>query len=377
MILAIASVAAAISLYVFGVAWFQARGSSLLNASDLYLPRTIDVVVVVWLFWVGSSIGSFLNVVAWRLPRGEGVNGRSYCPRCHTQLKARDNFPVFGWLALSGRCRTCRLPISARYPIVEATVGASLTVVGVFELYRLSLPNQSIHWHGGPFWAPVVDWPMMLTLLYHSVALSVAWAFGLIRIEGNRLPSRLMMFAMAATILPMLAYPTLMVVPWQVVLPDHWQPDGLYIDAVMRVVTALVAAVFMGRCLAPGLCPNADPKLDPLGHRTVRLIDLIAVISIPAIVVGWQASPGVVVFASWMAMVLRPMLPSSSDALGRLAIAMPIAMTLQIAFWRTLQETWFWPGVGSSPWVLLAAAGVLFLVPLWLHENYCDGRGRS
>ena len=90
------------------------------------------------------------------MPRGQSINGRSHCPRCLTQLKARDNFPVFGWLALRGRCRTCRLPISPRYPIVEAVVGLSLTAVAVAEVYQVSLPRQG-QTHVGPLWTPELD----------------------------------------------------------------------------------------------------------------------------------------------------------------------------------------------------------------------------
>jgi leader peptidase (prepilin peptidase)/N-methyltransferase len=69
----------------------------------------------------GLLIGSFLNVVAWRLPRGESlVKPRSKCPGCGMQLKPYDNVPVFSWLVLRGRCRGCGEKISARYPVVEA-----------------------------------------------------------------------------------------------------------------------------------------------------------------------------------------------------------------------------------------------------------------
>jgi leader peptidase (prepilin peptidase) / N-methyltransferase len=70
---------------------------------------------------VGAIFGSFLNVVAYRLPRGESLSRpRSRCPQCQTTIRAYDNVPVLSWLALRGRCRSCRAPISARYPLVEA-----------------------------------------------------------------------------------------------------------------------------------------------------------------------------------------------------------------------------------------------------------------
>jgi leader peptidase (prepilin peptidase)/N-methyltransferase len=73
----------------------------------------------------GLLVGSFLNVVAHRLPRGESLlRPRSRCPECGTQLRAIDNIPVISWLALRGRCHHCGASISARYPIVELVTGA-------------------------------------------------------------------------------------------------------------------------------------------------------------------------------------------------------------------------------------------------------------
>jgi leader peptidase (prepilin peptidase)/N-methyltransferase len=75
-------------------------------------------VVVAALF--GLTVGSFLNVVIHRLPRGESlVAPRSRCPSCGAPIAARDNFPVLSWLILRGRCRACRAPIGVRYPAIE------------------------------------------------------------------------------------------------------------------------------------------------------------------------------------------------------------------------------------------------------------------
>jgi leader peptidase (prepilin peptidase)/N-methyltransferase len=80
----------------------------------------------------GLLIGSFLNVVAWRLPRGESLSRpRSRCPRCETPVKPYDNVPVVSWLALRGRCRACGAPISPRYPLVELATGVLYALVVV------------------------------------------------------------------------------------------------------------------------------------------------------------------------------------------------------------------------------------------------------
>jgi leader peptidase (prepilin peptidase)/N-methyltransferase len=71
-------------------------------------------------FALGAIIGSFLNVVIHRYPRGESVVfPPSHCPRCDAHIKPYDNVPVVSWLWLRGRCRACREPISGRYPLVE------------------------------------------------------------------------------------------------------------------------------------------------------------------------------------------------------------------------------------------------------------------
>jgi leader peptidase (prepilin peptidase)/N-methyltransferase len=83
----------------------------------------------------GLLIGSFLNVVAWRLPRGESlVKPRSKCPGCGTGVKPYDNLPVLSWLLLRGRCRGCGERISARYPVVEAVTAILYVAVVAAKL---------------------------------------------------------------------------------------------------------------------------------------------------------------------------------------------------------------------------------------------------
>src|SRR3979411_2293434 len=70
---------------------------------------------------LGAIVGSFLNVVAYRLPRHESlVTPSSRCPKCATPVKPYDNIPILSWLLLRGHCRSCAAPISPRYPLVEA-----------------------------------------------------------------------------------------------------------------------------------------------------------------------------------------------------------------------------------------------------------------
>ena len=81
---------------------------------------------------IGACIGSFLNVVVWRLPRRESVVWPgSHCPNCGSPVRWQHNVPVLGWLALRGRCRDCGWSIPIRYPLVElGTAGLWLSAAG-------------------------------------------------------------------------------------------------------------------------------------------------------------------------------------------------------------------------------------------------------
>jgi leader peptidase (prepilin peptidase)/N-methyltransferase len=81
---------------------------------------------------LGLLIGSFVNVVIWRVPRKESVvTPRSQCPHCGTGISWRDNIPLLSWLLLRGRCRHCSAAISAKYPAVELTCGILCAAIGV------------------------------------------------------------------------------------------------------------------------------------------------------------------------------------------------------------------------------------------------------
>ena len=96
----------------------------------------MDVFWLVSFTLLGLCVGSFLNVVIWRLPRGESiVFPGSHCPGCGRAVRWHDNIPILSWLALGGRCRFCKGRISPRYLIVEALTG--LLVGGLYACYYL------------------------------------------------------------------------------------------------------------------------------------------------------------------------------------------------------------------------------------------------
>lgn len=107
------------------------------------MPSMLEWIGTAYFGLIGLLVGSFLNVVIGRLPEGESVvRPRSRCPRCKTQIAWYDNIPVVSWLVLRGKCRTCQLPISARYPLVELLMGA----IGAASYIQLGLSWQLLTW---------------------------------------------------------------------------------------------------------------------------------------------------------------------------------------------------------------------------------------
>jgi leader peptidase (prepilin peptidase)/N-methyltransferase len=173
---------------------------------------------------LGLAVGSFLNVVIYRVPRHESiVSPRSKCPSCDTPIKDRDNIPVLSWLILQGKCRACRAPISPRYLLVELAGGA---------LFAGAAARLGYNW----------DLPSMLVLFASLLALSC------IDIEHLVLPK-------------VIVYPTFAAVAGLLVLAageaDHWQ--ALLMAAICSV--AWFAAFFLLNLASPRLLGFGDVRL--------------------------------------------------------------------------------------------------------------------
>jgi leader peptidase (prepilin peptidase)/N-methyltransferase len=188
------------------------------------------LLVVVLSGIVGLAVGSFLNVVVWRVPRGESVaHPPSACPRCGHAIRARDNVPVLSWLLLRGRCRDCGEPIAVRYPLVEAATGALFASAAWFC------------WAG--------DRPWLLPALAYLAAVSVVLA--LIDLDVHRLPD--------AIVLP--SYP----VGLALLALASWNPGGAADwSALLRAVLAAVALFafyYVVRLVYPAGMGLGDVKL--------------------------------------------------------------------------------------------------------------------
>ena len=142
----------------------------------------------------GSLIGSFLNVVIFRVPAGRSiVSPPSACGTCGSRVRPFDNLPVVSWLMLRGKCRDCRAPISARYPLVELGTGLFFAAVTWYVLSTLA--------RGTGGFAEIVATALVLAAFLYFAAISVALA--LIDLDTHRLPNSIVLpaYPVAAVLL--------------------------------------------------------------------------------------------------------------------------------------------------------------------------------
>jgi len=136
----------------------------------------------------GLSIGSFLNVVVYRVPNGLSiVRPASACPGCGSAIRARDNVPVLSWLLLGRRCRDCRTAISARYPLVELLTGVAFVAVAVLFAPAIAQADG----------APQVV-AASLQLVAFMVLAGISIALSAIDLETRRLPNPIVLFGFVA-----------------------------------------------------------------------------------------------------------------------------------------------------------------------------------
>ncbi|MEV8212777.1 prepilin peptidase [Leifsonia sp. NPDC077715] len=134
----------------------------------------------------GSLIGSFLNVVVYRVPAGRSIVAPpSSCPSCGSRIRGFDNIPVVSWLVLRGRCRDCAAPISVRYPAVELFTALAFAAVAVWRLPAL----VSAAAVGS---APHIAASVLQTAAYLFLA-AISVALALIDLDTHRLPDRIVL----------------------------------------------------------------------------------------------------------------------------------------------------------------------------------------
>jgi len=143
-------------------------------------------VVYLLLFFSGLCVGSFLNVVIYRLNHGlSPLGGRSLCPRCKKKIAWRDNIPLLSFFLLKGRCRSCRSPISWQYPLVELATGVLTLFVIYYSLFVIHLSLLTTIYYLLVTYALMVIFVSDLRyttipdqVVYSAIGLALVWSLG-------------------------------------------------------------------------------------------------------------------------------------------------------------------------------------------------------
>ncbi|MBN8623893.1 MAG: prepilin peptidase [Planctomycetes bacterium] len=237
-----------------------------------YEPPLVTVIVLsLFLLFMGACVGSFLNVVIYRVPAGLSiVKPRSRCPRCLTPILGRDNVPVIGWLVLRGRCRFCRTWIPARYPLVEATFGLAFLLLcwgeAIVPGYTLPIPFGEIE-----------EYPLFGIAGYHFALVCGLGAAALMTYDGGVVPAGFWRVILAIGMLPPLVWPELRPIPFR---PDAELYGRLVAGTADGAMGALVGAL-LGVAAWPVAVIGARARS---GH-----LNSVAALAAVGAFLGWQA----------------------------------------------------------------------------------------
>lgn len=309
----------------------------------------MEVATTLWFLAIGCSVGSFLNVVAYRMPlRMRLSSPKSHCPRCETPLAVRDNVPVLGWLWLRGRCRYCELPISPRYPIVEAVTGAVFLLVLFVEPLSggANLPLRDPNALRGVVWIVwQTQWDLVGLYLYHVYLASVLIAIALMAIDGHPVPRRLVAWTVGVGLAFPLVWPDLHPVSfveprpeWLTAADLRWSGPGwdvgLSLRGLLDVLLGFGGGLLVGVAVA-------------VGERTTREQRNVAItVALVGPYLGWQAAISVSLATAVLRSIggwLRTTLPTP--------VLVGVAFLGQLVLWRVLVDVDGWPSHRGWPWL--------------------------
>ena len=332
--------------------------------------RSMEATTALGFFILGAIVGSFLNVVAYRMPRHESVVfQRSRCPCCGAQIKGRDNVPIFGWLLLGGRCRDCQTAISPRYPTVEFITAAIFLLLYFVELISggANVPVRRPNLYPGVVWVIFyTKWDLVRLYLFHCFALSALLAWALIDLDRQRVPLKARwMVGVILCVLPSI---------WPELIPVPWLGSGtLGFNAPQNLPAALTSVIgglsgaLLGWLTARAVRYRAQYKsldaAEPVAAAPLPDGHMASAGMIVGLSVGWQAAVGV----SLMALMLRPIMFGAARfwtvSEPPMTAVLLIAHVIHLIGWRWLTVGW-WPSYATTP-IGWAVVSIVF-VSLWL-----------
>lgn len=280
--------------------------------------------------YIGACLGSFLNVVAYCVPRGEAIAMRdSKCPLCETKIRRTDNLPIFSYVNLGGKCRNCSTAIPARYLIAELVVALIFGSLFLNELVTgcANVPHtRDIH-HRGILWIILYPkWPVIAMYFYHAFFMCSLLVLSLM--ERDKQPLKLIFAGLVVLVFFLTAaiYHPLQPVP----LFEHWLGGTIslspWIEQLVKLAVGGIIGAVIGRSIGAVFAAS---------HLSI----LTFAYAMTGMVLGWQALLHVTVFFAILALVARAFSKAKNLQGNPTAILLTAAL-LHHPFWKTIALWW-------------------------------------
>lgn len=318
-------------------------------ASGLPSPLASAYLVWCWVTLVGACIGSFMNVVIYRVPAELSVvHPGSRCPRCLHAIRGRDNIPILSWLLLKGKCRDCGLPISKRYPMVEAATAAIFCALFGFEV----VGNQGAVWITSSTGVSTV-WQMIVVFSLHVMLSSTLFCAMMIAFDGKPIPGSLFFPLIVYRMLVLFTFPQVASGSNLFGLCASVAVGLAFSSIAMRIATS---AVVKGNARGRGRAGMAIAS-----RATWNLMGFSL-----ATVMGWPAIFWLT-FVLVIALAIHRFFLSGYRSLS--AIAVVWGITLVVLF--------TWPFFGRETWTNLPGIAMFPAVPMNAESCFSSARDSS
>ena len=375
----------------------------------------LEAFTSLWFFALGAAVGSFLNVVVYRMPLGIPLGRpKSSCPSCKTPIKMSDNIPILGWIRLRGRCRHCGVRIPPRYLFVEAFVAGFFLLLLYVELLSgggnlpVRLPN---HYHGVIWIIWYTKWDLIGIYLFHCFLLSVLTAATLIVWNGNRIPRKLVAWGIGVGLIAPIFWDQLRPVPFVIPRPTwlaalRWQTAfeepvsgwtehfGVGLSGVVDGIAGLAAGMLVGCVLSAAARKRTDADANDCSttRQTSRWLEILFPFVLTGVYLGWQAVVSVACLSAILFVILSGIIGRWLNGIRDRSMlgCVSLAVLLQIVAWRFFGDLTWWPNhagwgviANRSWWPLAAWPGASLAIALIAAvfvtclSRCCPGDGRG
>ncbi len=300
------------------------------NLFNEILYRTAKFSTFLVFTYLGACVGSFLNVVAYCVPKGIGIGLRdSICPKCETKIRRIDNLPIFSYINLKAKCRDCSEPISLRYLIVELACAA---IFGSLFLYELVTGAANVPFlgvvHDGILWIIFYPkWPIISIYFVHSFFMCAILTLSLFEWDRQPLKRTFAIFIGLLFAIVSGSYLTNQPIPLLEHLPGSSVPISPWVEQFLKLAAGATTGVIIGRLLA-------------IWVAKTHSANFIFAYFLTGLVLGWQATLEITLFFVFLYIAVQSIPKLSSLLRGRPTLIFLIAISIHHPIWKALADTW-------------------------------------